>query len=250
MKSISPQRVADIFVKATDTLVDDFDLVDFLGSITRYAARASDTAAVGLLLVDHRDHLRFMASSEESSRLRELFTAQNEQGPCRDCFTEGNNIITEDLRLEDHRWPAFAPRAVAAGFASACALPLRHHGRTIGTLGTLGPPGEVLSTQSRQVVQALGTIATIAILQERAERRTDVLTEQLQSALNTRVVIEQAKGFLAQLWHVDSDNAYRLLYRYSRSHELHLSQVARDITSDPTTHPGLTHPPPAAGNDT
>lgn len=126
---------------------------------------------------------------------------------------------------------------------------MRHHGHTIGTLGLFGAPGDVMSSQGLKVVQALATIATIGILREQAERRTDVLTEQLQTALNTRVAIEQAKGALAQLRHVDTDNAYRLLYRYSRSHELRLSQVAREIASDPTTHPELTQPPLKVGDD-
>lgn len=244
MSTIPPERLTELLVKATNTLVQDFDLVDFLGSITRYAARVSDTAAVGLLLADHRGRLQFLAASEESARQRELFTLQNEQGPCRDCFTENDTVITRDLRADDDRWPDFAPRAVAAGLRSACALPMRHHGQPIGTLALFGTRRDRMNSQALQSVQALADLATIGILQEQAGvRRQEMLTEQFQAALNTRVAIEQAKGVLAQCRQVDIDHAFRLLRRYSRSQELRISQVARDIASDATMHPGLTQPP-------
>lgn len=249
MSSIPPERLTEIFVKAADTLVEDYDLVDFLGSITGYATRVSGTAAVGLLLADHHGRLQFLASSEESARQLEFFSLQNEQGPCRDCFAENDTVISRDLRTEHRRWPVFAPRAVTAGFRSACALPMRHHGRPIGTLALFGAPGDVMNAQALKLVQALADIATIGILQEQTVRRKEVLTEQLQAALDTRVALEQAKGILSERRQVDIDHAFRLLRRYARNQELRVSYVARDIAADLTTHPELTQPPPEDGHD-
>lgn len=248
MSTTPPARLADILVKAADTLVEDFDLVDFLGSITGYAAQVSDTAMVGLLLTDHRGRLQFLAASEESARQLELFSIQDEQGPCRDCFSENLAIVSRDLRTEHRRWPVFAPLAVAAGFRSACALPMRHHGKPIGTLGLLGGPHDRMNNQALKVVQALADLATIGILQEQSSRRQEMLTEQLQAALNTRVALEQAKGVLAQRRHVDTDHAFRLLRRYAHNHELRVSHVAHDIAADPAAHPKLTQPRPEAGD--
>lgn len=247
MSTISTERLTQMFVEAADTLVEEFDLIEFLGSITSQVATASGHAAVGLLLADHRGRLQFMAATEESARLLELFVVQNNDGPCRDCFALGETVIETDLRTAHHRWPAFTPRALAAGFRSACAMPMRHHGETIGTLGLFGAAGDVLTKQELAVVRGLADIATIGILQEQAMRRREVLTEQLQGALNSRVAIEQAKGTLAQLRGADVDTAFIWLRDYCRSNHLHLSQVARDIVLDPTSHPGLTRPGSGGG---
>lgn len=248
MSTLPREQLTEILVKAADTLVEDYDLVDFLGSVTGYATRVSGTAAVGLLLADPRGRLQFLAGSEESARQVEFFSVSNDQGPCRDCFVQNDTVLSRDLRTEHRRWPVFAPRAVTAGFRSACALPIRHHGQPIGALGLFGAPGDVLNSQSLKAVQALAAIATIGIPQEQANRE-EMLTEQLQAALNTRVAVEQAKGVLSQRRQVDIDHAFRLLCRYSHSHELRISQVARDIAADPYTHPGLTQPPLDVGYD-
>ncbi|MDQ3222274.1 MAG: GAF and ANTAR domain-containing protein [Gemmatimonadota bacterium] len=240
MKAISAERLADVFVEVADTLVEEFDLIEFLGSVTRHVADVSGTAAVGLLLADHRGNLQFMAASDESARMLELFVVQNDEGACRDCYNTGQAVVVPDLARASERWPSFTPRAMSAGFSSVCALPMRHHGTTIGTLNLFGTAREDLSEEDIRVVQGLAHVATIGILQQQALHRREVLTEQLQGALNSRIVIEQAKGALAQLRGTDVDTAYQLLRDYCRQRRLRLGAVALDVVSDPDRHKNLT----------
>ncbi len=249
VSTVSTERLTQMFVEAADTLVEEFDLIEFLASITIHVATASGHAAVGLLLADRRGQLQFMAASEESARLLELSEVQNSDGPCQECLTSGERVIEADLGTAHHRWPTFTSQALAAGFRSACSLPMRHHGQTIGTLGLFGVAGEVLTKQDLAVVQGLADIATIGILQERSVSRKDMLTEQLQVALDSRVAIEQAKGILAQLLHTDVDTAFTRLWNFSRGNRLRLSDVARDVVSDPASHPELTSPQSAEATE-
>lgn len=243
MRTISPEPLADAFVEVADTLVDDFDLIDFLEMVTGHVARLSGTAAVGLLLADHRDHLQFMAASQESARLLELFVIQNDQGPCRDCYVTGEAVVVPDLSLAHPRWPIFTPRAMVAGFRSVCALPLRHQGTVIGALNMFGTAAEDLSEEDMRIIQSLAHVATIGILQQQAIRRGELLTEQLQGALNSRIVIEQAKGALAQLRGTDVDTAYTAMRDYCRRKGLRMGRVALELVTDTRSHPDLTTRP-------
>lgn len=240
MSGISTERLADVFVEVADTLVDEFDLIDFLGGMTAHVADVSGTAAVGLLLADHHGRLQFMAASQESARLLELFALQNDQGPCRDSYATGAPVLVDDLDSAVTRWPAFTPHALAAGFHSVCALPMRHGGNVIGTVNLFGTRPSQISPEDVRIVQALAHVATIGILQEQALRRGELLTEQLQNALNSRIVIEQAKGAVAQLHGVDIDDAFALLRDYSRSRGLRMVEVAAAVVGNPDEHPELT----------
>lgn len=223
---ISTERLTDLFVEVADTLVADFDLVDFLHNLTDHAAAISGAGAVGLMLVDHHGDLRFMAASNESGEMLELFQLQNSEGPCLDCFSSGEPVINADLATASDRWPLFAPAAERAGFLSVHAVPMRLRDQTIGALNLFGRHGEDFSDDEVRVVQSLADIATIALLQERSISRADALTEQLQGALNSRVVIEQAKGALAQLEGVTPDQAFELLRSQARSTQRRLADVA------------------------
>ncbi|HEX5428694.1 MAG TPA: GAF and ANTAR domain-containing protein [Pedococcus sp.] len=240
MSTIPAERLAEVFVEVADTLVDDFDLIDFLATVTARVADLSSAAAAGLLLGDAEGNLQFMAASDESARMLELFQVQIDEGPCRDCFTSGEPVVNADLSEASDRWPQFAPRAQAEGFLSVHAFPLRHRRSVIGALNVFGREPGRLADQDVRVVQALADVATIGLLQERAIRHGEVLTEQLQSALNSRITIEQAKGALAQLRHVTPDEAFTLMRDYARSRRLHLGDVAREVVTDQGSHPELT----------
>lgn len=239
MSRIPRERLAEVFVEVADTLVDDFDLIEFLGMVTDHTAHLSRSSAAGLLLADHQGRLQFMAASEESVKLLELFQVQIHQGPCHDCYRQGTPVVNADLREAADRWPSFAPRAAAAGFRSVHAIPLRHRQEVIGALNLFGTEAGRLAPSDVRIVQALADIATVGLLQERAIRRGEVLTEQLQSALNSRITIEQAKGALAERRDIDVDQAFTLLRSYSRQHGLRLSEVASQILNDPAAHPEL-----------
>lgn len=240
MSDIAAEQLAEVFVEVADTLVDEFDLVEFLQAVTVHATDLVRARAAGLLLANAHDRLQLMAASDERSEMVELFQVQSEDGPCLDAYAEGRAVVESDLREADHRWPTFAPMAVAAGYRSVHAFPLRLRDRVIGALNLFGTDVGTLSEPDARVVQALADVATIALLQERAIHRAEVLSEQLQSALDSRIVVEQAKGALAQIHGLTPDRAFELMRAYCRRHGLRLGEVARAVTRDPQSVPDLT----------
>lgn len=240
MSTVTAERVADMFVEFADTLVVEFDLVEFLQMVTSRAAEVVGTSAAGLLLADPHGQLQFMAASDERTEWLELFQVQAQEGPCQDCFSEGRPVINADLAHAADRWPHFAPRAVAAGFRSVHAFPMRLRQDVIGALNLFGTDAGRLDPDDVRTIQALADVATIGLLQERAVRRGEVLTEQLQGALNSRVIIEQAKGAIAQMRSCTVDEAFLMLRTYCRDNNLRLSSVAHAVVTDATPIPGLT----------
>ncbi len=219
-------RMVGAFVEMADTLVADYDVVDVLHRLVEHCVEILDAAAAGLLLADQRGSLQVLASSTEKVRLLELFQLQANEGPCMDAYRTGEPILIDDLAAAAKRWPSFAPQALEQGFAAVHAVPLRLRGEVIGALNLFGRRVSRLSPADLRVAQALADTATIGILQERAIRRGEVLTEQLQTALNTRLIIEQAKGVLFHAGGLDMDDTFDLLRRYCRSHSARLSDVA------------------------
>jgi transcriptional regulator with GAF, ATPase, and Fis domain len=220
------QLLSDTFVELTDTMVADFDVIDFLQMLTDRSAQLLDVSAAGLLLADHRGELRVVAASSEAARLLEQLQVQLDQGPCLDCFRSGRAVTATDVGA-DQRWPQFADAAAQAGFGAVQALPMRLRDQVIGALNLFrAAPGDFDPVNMR-VGQALADVATIGLLHERTMRRRDTLNEQLQSALNSRVVIEQAKGKLAERLGLDMDQAFNVLRDYARARNLRLSDLAR-----------------------
>lgn len=236
MTTVSAQRLATIFVEVADTLIDEFDLIDFLHMLTDRAAALVDAAAVGILLADAQGKLQFMAGSDENVKLLELFQLQNREGPCLEAFRTAQPVINVDLGAAGARWPKFAPRATAAGFQSVHAFPLRLRQQAIGAMNVFGAAkGGDFADTDVTVMQALADIASIALLQERTINRGEILTEQLQGALNSRIVIEQAKGAVAQARGVSVDDAFTRIRNHARSHNQRLLDVAQTIVANPTT---------------
>jgi GAF domain-containing protein len=240
MSTLTAERVAEMFVEFADTLVVEFDLIEFLQMVTTRASELVGSAAAGLLLADPHGQLQFMAASDERAELLELFQVQSHEGPCQDCFRETVPVVNADLREAAYRWPQFAPRAVAAGFRSVHAFPMRLRNDVIGALNLFGTDVGRMEPGDVRTVQALADVATIGLMQERAVRKGEVLTEQLQGALNSRVIIEQAKGAIAQMRSCSVDEAFTLLRGYCRNHNLRLSDVAQAVVTDPRPIPGLT----------
>ncbi|MEJ7833838.1 MAG: GAF and ANTAR domain-containing protein [Nocardioides sp.] len=226
---ISTERLADVFVQLADTLVDDFDVVDFLSNLTEHAAAISGAEAVGLILADHRGTLRFMAASNESAKAMELFQLQTSEGPCLDCYRTKTAVVNADLAHAEDQWPEFAPRAAAAGFRSVHAFPMRLRDEVIGALNLFSSAESRFDPDEVRIVQALADVATIALLQERSLSRADVLTDQLQGALNSRILIEQAKGALAQMEGITVDEAFALMRESARRDRRKLVDIARGV---------------------
>ncbi|MGI8868012.1 MAG: GAF domain-containing protein [Mycobacteriales bacterium] len=222
-------RIAETFVTLADTLVFDYDVVDLLTTLAQRCVELLDAAAAGIMLADQRGGLMTAASSSEAARLLELFELQVKEGPCLDCFSTGTPTVSRDLG-SDARWPRFRAAARADGFASVSALPLRLRDQVIGALNLFHTESGGLDETGERTGQALADVAVIGILQERSIRRSEVLTEQLQTALNSRITIEQAKGILAERGAgLDMDAAFNALRGYARAHQRRLSQLATEV---------------------
>lgn len=225
------QRLARVFVELADTLVDDFDMLEFLSMLVERCVELLDVAAAGVVLSDYKGGLRMAAASSEQARLVELFAVQADDGPCLDCVRTGLPVYSADLAADELRWPRFAPAAVAAGFAATHAVPMRLRRNVIGALNLFRVEPDGVDESSVQLGQALADVATIGMLQQRAIDDNTVLVEQLQTALNSRIVIEQAKGVLSAHGSVDMDKAFAALRGYARSHNLRLSELAFTVAN-------------------
>ncbi|MEP7333357.1 MAG: GAF and ANTAR domain-containing protein [Terracoccus sp.] len=241
---IAMEQLAEVFVEMADTLVDDFDVLEFLEMVTSRSASISNASSAGLLVADVHGQLQFMAASQESVKLLELFQLQNKEGPCLDCFHTGVAVVNTDLEHAVDRWPVFATRAVSAGFRSVHAFPLRLRNNVIGALNLFSTDTGRFDPSDVRIIQALADVATIGLLQERTIHDHSIITEQLQSALNSRITIEQAKGALARTHAITVDAAFELMRDYSRRNHHHLSDVAQAVVTDPTAHPELSNPRP------
>ncbi|MEU4771697.1 GAF and ANTAR domain-containing protein [Micromonospora sp. NPDC023644] len=221
-------RLSDVFVELADTLVEEFDVLEFLHALTERCVQLLGVSAAGLLLTDQRDTLQVVAASSERTRLLELFQLQTDQGPSVDCFRTGRAVSVVDLCTAG-RWPRFTAAAAEVGFAAVHALPMRLRSEVIGALNLFDTHPGALDDGRLRLGQALADVATIGLLQHRAIHRRDILAEQLQTALRSRVLIEQAKGILAERLGLDVGEAFSLLRDSARSRNRPLSDLARAI---------------------
>jgi GAF domain-containing protein len=220
--------LARAFVELADSLVEDFDVVELLTLLADRCVDVLDVAAAGLMLASPDGSLRVMASSSDAMRVLELFELQSQEGPCLDCFRTGEPVVNENMTA-DARWPRFAAEAMAAGFKAAHALPMRWRRRVIGALNLFHVEAGTMRPADVLAAQGLADVATIAILQHQAVVEAEELNDQLQNALNSRVVIEQAKGMTAQYTGLSMEESFATLRAHSRNHNLRLVEVARDV---------------------
>ncbi len=213
-------------MELADTMVDDFDVIEFLHRVAERCVELLDCGEAGVLLADAAGMLRVMASSSERSDALDLLQSQNEQGPCFECYQRGQAVFSQDLAADLGRWSMFAPAALQSGFSSVQALPMRVRGETVGALNLFRSDTGRLSERDMTVAQGMADIAAVALLQERAVRESDGVIAQLQGALSSRVVIEQAKGVLAERAQIGVDAAFARLRDYSRDQNHRLSDVA------------------------
>lgn len=231
---MTPDRersVTEAFVSLADSLVGPFDVIELLSSLTSQCAHLLDVASAGLLLADRSSALHVVAASSEATRSLELFQVQRDQGPCLDCYRSGSAVSVGDLEAETGRWPHFVPAALQRGLVSVHALPMRLYDQNLGALGLFGTTTGALNDDDIRLGQALAHVASVALVAGNAATDRNALNGQLQIALESRVVIEQAKGAIAQHANVDMDEAFAHLRSYSRDHNEKLSAVARAVAS-------------------
>jgi len=232
------RRLAEAFVGTADTVVGDFDVIEFLRTLAERCVQLLDVDAAGLMLADRHGKMQASPASAEDPRLMELFELQADGGPCLDTYRTGRPVLNANLHASRARWPRFAEAAMRTGYVSVHALPLRLRATVIGALNLFSSQPGRLSDQDARTGQALADAAAVGILAQRSIHRHDLQTIQLQNALNSRVVIEQAKGLLAERHQIGVETAFALLREYARSHRLHLSDLARDVIEEcPTKFP-------------
>ncbi|GAA4883900.1 GAF and ANTAR domain-containing protein [Actinomycetospora straminea] len=222
------QLLVETFVRLADTLVADYDVIDLFHQLCADCIDLLAVDAAGLLITDQRDSLQVVSASTEATHLLELFQLQADQGPCLDCFHTSAQVHAPELRAET-RWPRFTAHAIEYGFAAVHALPMRLRGLTIGAVNLFHRRAVAMTPDQLGVSQALADVATIAILTDRGTRERDQLTEQLQAALTSRVVIEQAKGVLGERGTIGLDDAFSRMRDRARATNQRLTDLARGV---------------------
>lgn len=222
-------HLIDTFVTLSGSLMDEYGVVDVLQTLVDRSVAIFDAAGAGILLADEGDRLEVMASTSERSEFVELMHLRAGEGPCVEAITTGEVVSVQDVAEIAERWPRFAELARGAKYQSMHAIPMGLRGTTIGSLNLFrAEPGE-LNEADAAAAQALSAVATISILQDRRIREADLSRAQLQSALASRVVIEQAKGYLARTQQVDPDTAFKSLREHARSTSARLQEVAERV---------------------
>jgi GAF domain-containing protein len=223
------ELLLDAFAALSDTLVDDYDVVDLLQSLVERCAEVFDITAAGILLADRDGRLEVVASTSEASRLVEVMQLSAQAGPCIECFRTGETVSLPDIGEAPKAWDRFRVSASEQGFASVFATPMRLRDDVMGALNLFRSETGELNDRDARAARALANVATIGILQERSIRETGLVREQLQYALNARVVIEQAKGVLSHTHGVSTDVAFEILRSYARNSHEKLAAVARKV---------------------
>lgn len=232
------QRLIETFVELSHTLVEPFDLVDFLHTLAERCVELLDCTEVGLMLSDSGGALQAMAASSERTEALEILQVQNREGPCFDCYSVSEAVHCEDFSVTPSPWPSFVPVALQKGFHSVQAFPMRVGGQAIGAMNIFRTSRGRLASSDLLLGQGLADIAAIALTQERAVRESVTVIEQLQSALNSRVVIEQAKGVVAEQQNISVDTAFSRLRAHARANNLRLADIADEVidgTLDPAS---------------
>jgi transcriptional regulator with GAF, ATPase, and Fis domain len=223
--------VTNAFVSVASSLATGYDVVDLLSTLTTECAQLLDVASAGLLLADQLGVLHVLAASSEHARLLEVTQLKGDEGPCVDCYRTGKPIAVPDLDDVVLRWPLFVAAAQSVGFASVHALPMRLGSNVLGALGLFGTTAGALNDDDLSLGQALADVASVALVQDTSAADKAVINEHLQRALTSRVIIEQAKGVIAQQGQLEMGVAFEVLRRYARNNDLRVTNVAHAVTS-------------------
>ena len=225
------ELLAEVFVEIVDTLVAEFDIVEFLQGLTDRCAQVLDVDAAGLLLADREGRLEVVAATSGAARLLELFQLQQQEGPGLDCFRTGQPVAVPFVGAAERRWPRFARACQRLGYASVHTVPMRRLEQIIGAMNLFRVVPGGLDPSAARIAQALTDVATIGVLQQRVRHDQQRLVEQLQTALTSRVAIEQAKGVLAERWSVDPEQAFEVLRQHARRRNTRLTELAQAVVA-------------------
>lgn len=219
---------ARIMAVAMQTLTSDFEFLDLAHQLAVSTTHLLDAAAAGVMLEDASGQLQVLSASDEDTHLLEIFELQRQEGPCYECWKSGSVVTAPDL-MAVSRWPLFIDEARTLGFVSAAAVPLRLQARVVGALNVFWSSPRNVAPSDLHAAQALADVAAVGLVQQRLARESGVLAEQVQSALHSRVTIEQAKGLLAVKAHVTIAEAFALLEESARARRESIVAVARAV---------------------
>jgi GAF domain-containing protein len=225
------ERLARTLVELADTLVEDFDVVELLVLLVERSVELLDASAAGLVLAGEAGALQHMAATNADSESLQQFEVQHGEGPCVDCSRTGEAVMAEDLAGVAERWPAFVPVAMDRGFRAAHAFPLRLRSRVLGALNLFGAEPGGMTDADLSAGRAMADMAAIDLCQVQAAHDAQIVTDQLQHALESRVAIEQAKGILAERAAIGVDEAFSRLRGHARATKRRLVDVAGDVVS-------------------
>jgi transcriptional regulator with GAF, ATPase, and Fis domain len=231
LRSGREPNVTAAFISIANNLVGEFDLADLLGGLATDCTRLLDIDDAGLLLADRAGLLQVAASTSERLRLLEQLELDSREGPCVECFDRGAPVQAADLRDIASRWPTFAAAAQSAGYLAVHALPLRVLDHTLGCLGLFAKSTGTLGAEDLQLAQALAHTSSITLIVHEAMDTQERVTSQLQTALSSRVVLEQAKGVISESGELDMDGAFEVLRRYARNHNMKLTSLAQAVAN-------------------
>lgn len=229
------RKLGRAFVALADTLVAGYEVGDFLQMLCERVADVFDVDAVGMLLEAADGTLRLTAASTHESRALDLFEAQAEEGPCYEAYTRGEQILEEDLETASVGWERFRLLALDAGFRAVYAFPMRLRDHRLGAINMFRTSSGPFDEADVHWAQALADVATIGVLSERQLQRSEQRTEQLERALSSRVLIEQAKGALAERVDCAPEEAFDRMRGYARSHQRSLRDVCREVIAGELT---------------
>lgn len=228
MTSMNDEVLFATLIELADTTTTGFDLVSMADRLVGACVEVLGVTAAGIMLADQRKSLRVFASTNEETRMLELLELQNNDGPCLEAFNTGTQIAGVDLSRFTDRWPHFTRAASAAGINTAYAVPMRLRDQTIGALNLFEAGTEPLSAHGMNVARVLADMAAIGIINHWSIRQQEVLAQQLQSALNSRVIIEQAKGVLAERQGLSMGEAFDYLRATARASRRPIAEVAAE----------------------
>jgi transcriptional regulator with GAF, ATPase, and Fis domain len=230
-KTTRTELLFDAFATFADTLVTGYDVVDLLQKLVERCHELLEVDSAGILLENAEGALELVASTSEENTLVEVMQIAADAGPCLESFRTRNVVSLPDVEERAERWPDFARTAINQGIHSVYAIPLRLRETTIGTLNLMGNERGELGQYDIRAAQALADVATIGILQERTIRDASAVRDQLQNALNSRVVIEQAKGVVAETSKLSMDAAFNLIRQHARSNSQPITRVAEELVA-------------------
>jgi len=221
--------LARAFVELAGALANGYDVVELLDRLVQHSVHLLEVDAVGLVLTDARGALRVMAATSERAHFMEVLQLHADSGPCLDCYRSGQSVNVDDLTAEKGRWPGLADTVQHDGYHAVHAVPLRFREQTLGAMNLFSIKPGALRDTDHVIAQALAEAATVAILGQRTILHSAEVADQLQIALDSRVIIEQAKGVLAHQGGLGMSDAFAVLRKYARRNNKRVTDCAHSV---------------------